>query len=301
MMNDARILVIVVTYNGVKYIENCLRPLQSSGANIETIVVDNGSTDETLNIVRERFPEVKVVETNKNLGFGAANNIGFRYALEQGFDYVYLLNQDAWISPEDIGHLVEINRRNPEFGIISPLHLYRGMTKMDDNFSHTLPRTLINDWVVNIENKPDVYSTGKRMVQAAHWLIPCEVVRKTGGFSPAFFHYGEDHNYCHRVWYWGYDVGIAPSVHAVHDRETRVDSEEKKIYLLGQQWRYRFSDPRVTTKYGLWTVSKSFRKSWPQYKFKLVKPLIKFLKELKELQRIKRLSGCEGAFLNNSE
>ena len=295
-----RILVIVVTYNGAKYIENCLAPLQSSGDNIETIVVDNGSTDETLDIVKSRFPRVIVVETKKNLGFGAANNAGFRYALANGFDYVYLLNQDAWIAPEDIERLVRINASHPEFGIISPLQVYRDKKRLDKNFSSTLPRALINDCVLNTVGESDVFATDNRMVQAAHWLISCDVLRKVGAFSPAFFHYGEDHNFCHRVWYWRYKVGIVPSVMGVHDRSERVDSPSKKLYLLSQRWRFLASNPNVSNKRGLWMVWQSFWSSVRQYKFKLVKPMFSFCCELRRLFRIKRLSCSEGAFLDNS-
>ena len=298
-MSDWRILVIVVTYNGAKYIENCLAPLQSSGDNIETIVVDNGSTDATADIVKRCFPKVIVVEAKKNLGFGAANNVGFRYALANGFDYVYLLNQDAWIAPEDIERLARINAARPEFGIISPLQVYRDKTRLDLNFSKTLPRELINDCVLNTAGESDVYATDNRMVQAAHWLIGCEVLRKVGGFSPAFFHYGEDHNLCHRVWYWGYKVGIVPSVRGVHDREARVDSEAKKIYLISQQWKYFISNPNLTNKRGLLLAGRSMFSSLLAYKFKIVKPVFSFFGELRGVLRTKRASRSQGAFLND--
>ena len=294
-----KILVIVVTYNGLKYIDNCLSPLASAGTNIETMVIDNSSSDGTPGYVKNKYPFAKVIVSERNLGFGAANNIGFKYALKHGFDFVYLLNQDAWIAPEDIERLVSINIAHPEYGIISPLQVYRGMTKMDNNFSHTLPRMLINDWVLNIGNKLDVYATD-RMVQAAHWLLCCDVIKKVGGFSPAFFHYGEDHNLCHRVWYWGYKIGVVPSVKGVHDRENRVESMSKELFLLGQRWRYFISNPNVSNKSGLWMVLRSVRKSLLRYKFQLMKPICLFIKDLNKILRIKKMGCSEGAFLDDS-
>lgn len=292
-----KILVIVVSYNGRNCIRHCLSPITSAGPNFETLVVDNGSSDGTPEIIKKEFPQVKLIVSERNEGFGAANNIGFRYALKNGFDFVYLLNQDAWITPENIEKLVKINVANPEYGIVSPLQLYEGMTKMDENFSKTLPRMLINDCVLGLTDRPEIYATENRMVQAAHWLIRCEVLKKVGGFSPAFFHYGEDHNFCHRVLYWGYKIGIVPAVHGVHDREGRVDTTEKKMLLLGQRWKYFLSDPRVSDKRGLWKVVKSIGAASAQYKFKLVGPVFLFCKEIRRLLEIKKISRIPGAFL----
>ena len=295
-----KILVIVVSYNGRNCIRHCLSPITSAGPNFETLVVDNGSSDGTPEIIKKEFPQVKLIVSERNEGFGAANNIGFRYALKNGFDFVYLLNQDARITPENIEKLVKINVANPEYGIVSPLQLYEGMTKMDDNFSKTLPRMLINDCVVSLTDRPEIYATENRMVQAAHWLINCEVLKKVGGFSPAFFHYGEDHNFCHRVLYWGYKIGIVPSVWGVHDRENRFDSEEKKIYLLGQRWRFYLSDPRISNKRGVWMVAHSFRSSFRQYKFKIIRPLLSVCMETRKIFRIKKKGYFQGAYLGES-
>lgn len=295
-----KILVIIVTYNGAKYIRQCLSPFLSAGPGIELLVVDNASSDETLEIVKSSFPQVRVIVSDQNIGFGAANNIGFNYALQNDFKFVYLLNQDAWITPEKIEKLVKINVANPEYGIVSPLQLYGGMTRLDENFCKTLPRMLINDCVVGLTDRPEIYATEDRMVQAAHWLINCEVLKKVGGFSPVFLHYGEDHNFCHRVLFRGYKIGIVPSVWGVHDRENRVDSEEKKIYLLGQRWRFYLSDPRISNKRGVWMVAHSFRSSFRQYKFKIIRPLLSVCVETRKIFRIKKKGYFQGAYLGES-
>lgn len=298
-MSFLRILAIVVTYNGRKHIEKCLSPLCPGNSQVSVLVVDNGSTDDTPDFIRERFPGVEIVETGRNLGFGAANNMGFEFALRNGYDYVYLLNQDAWVDPDDIVRMAEMNGAHPEFGIVSPLQVYDGMVRLDMNFSRKLPSDLINDYVLNVPLKSDVYEIN-RMVQAAHWLVSCKVLKKVGGFSPAFFHYGEDHNYCHRVMYWGYKIGLVPSVRGVHDREGRVEAIEKQVLLLTQRWRYYLSDPRVSDLHGIRKVARSVCSSVLRYRFRLVKPFFSFCQELRQLLRIKKMTCAPGAFLDDA-
>ena len=79
----------------MKWLQNCLEAIKKSTYPVDTIVIDNGSTDSTVLFIKSNYPEVHLVESGKNLGFGQANNVGMRYALEQNADYVYLLNQDV--------------------------------------------------------------------------------------------------------------------------------------------------------------------------------------------------------------
>ena len=89
-----------VTFNGKEWIERCIRSALESVVPTDVMVVDNGSGDGTPDLIKERFPDVILHENRENLGFAAANNIGFRHAIAHGYRFVYLLNQDAWVFPE---------------------------------------------------------------------------------------------------------------------------------------------------------------------------------------------------------
>ena len=80
------ISVIVVTYNGLQWYDRCFSSLRQSNVPVSTVVVDNASNDGTVAYIKEHFPEIHLIESDKNLGFGGANNIGIRYALDQGCD-----------------------------------------------------------------------------------------------------------------------------------------------------------------------------------------------------------------------
>ncbi|MBO6238114.1 MAG: glycosyltransferase family 2 protein, partial [Bacteroidales bacterium] len=98
----ANILVVIVTFNARKWVRKCLKSLEKSTLPADVLVVDNGSADGTLERIRAEFPGTRIIETGENLGFGAANNIGLRIALDEGYQFAYLLNQDAWLEKDTL-------------------------------------------------------------------------------------------------------------------------------------------------------------------------------------------------------
>lgn len=223
-----KILTIVVTYNAMKWLDRCLGSLMLSGMPSDVIVIDNGSVDGTAEYIQDNYPDVKFVATGENLGFGKANNIGFRYALKYGYEYVYLLNQDAWIFPDTFGTLIEAMEKDRSLGILSPMQMAACLDRPDPRFERWCPKSALRD-VDSRWRKGKVY--GVKFVMAAHWMISRECLENVGGFSPAFKHYGEDDNFIHRALYKGYKVGIHSGAKAVHDREMRPVSKEASMRL----------------------------------------------------------------------
>lgn len=206
------VYVVVVTYNGMKWVDKCLSSLRTSLLPVTTIVIDNNSTDGTPDYVLKQFPEVHLVRSDKNLGFGKANNIGLKKALVDGADYVFLLNQDAWIEAKTIHYLIQASTRNLDFGILSPLHLnYKG-DEIEFYFSTIISPSqcpgLINDFYQS-QYKQEIYSID--FIHAACWLITKKCLQHVGGFDPIFFHYSEDIDFVNRCKYWGFKVGIVPT------------------------------------------------------------------------------------------
>ncbi len=214
-------IVVIVTYNGKQWYDHCLGSLRQSLASVEVVVVDNASSDGSSEYISQHFPEVVVLEQKENIGFGRANNIGIKYALDHGADYVFLLNQDAWVEPETISQLISIAQAHPEYGILSPVHLNAEKSNIEhlllhrlDDFRTTDP-ALFNDLFFG--RLKEVYDT--KYVNAAAWLLPKKTIETVGGFDPLFFVYGEDDNYINRVLYHGMKIGICPTLRMVHDNE----------------------------------------------------------------------------------
>lgn len=223
--NFKKVCVLVVTYNGMKWVDRCFGSLEESAYPAEITVIDNGSTDGTASKIEEDYPGVDLIRTDRNLGFGGANNIGIKNALENGSDYVFLLNQDAWIEPDTIEKLVKIADENREYGIISPMHLNGSGTALDFLFSTYIDARQCPDLISDIflSQTNDVYSLFT--VNAAAWFVGRSVFEEVGYFDDLFFMYGEDDNFADRTKYHGYKIGVTPKTRIFHDR---TDKELKK-------------------------------------------------------------------------
>ena len=226
------ILAIIVTYNGMKWIDKCIRSVLSSTIHSDIFVVDNASSDDTPDYIAKNFPKVLLTRSAKNLGFGAANNIGLQYAIDNNYDYVYLLNQDAWVKEDTFEKLILTQKKHLDYGILSPIQLDSSEKKFDFGFGWELSQWKEHSKVCeDLFFKRNVDIVSFNMIMAAHWLISRDCLLKTGGFSPAFFHYGEDNNYAERVQQKGYKIGVAMDALAIHDRTGRIISDEKKIFF----------------------------------------------------------------------
>ncbi len=225
------VYVVVVSYNGSAWIKGCLESLRNSSVPVKGIIIDNASEDGTPDIVSKEFPFAEVIRNRKNSGFGKANNIGIRKALEYGADYILLLNQDAAIKPDTIEKLIEVFESHPGYGILSPVH-YHNDKLIDYLFLHFMRRDvtpgIINDFITGDLKK--VYQT--TFVNAAIWLISAKCLRTVGGFAPVFPHYGEDNNFIHRCNFHNFKTGIVPGAKGYHFRDQKISDVplKKRIY-----------------------------------------------------------------------
>lgn len=227
-----KVLVIIVTYNAMKWINKSFNSIYNSTIKSDLFVIDNGSSDGTQDYINKNYPQCIFFQSKINLGFGKANNIGLKYALDNNYDYVYLLNQDAWLYPHTIEKLISIHKENPQYGILSPFQIQANIKHLDENFGFSIfnwesNKIIIEDIYFN--RIKDVYPVN--FVMAAHWLMSKECIQKVGGFSPTFPHYGEDNNYIHRAKFHGFKIGVLPTEKVIHDRENRNITKEKRIYM----------------------------------------------------------------------
>lgn len=216
-----KVLVIIVTYNAHYWIHQCLDSVDME--RYDAFVVDNASTDDTLSILHAEYPKAIVRAMDKNLGFGQANNIGLRYALDNGYDYVFLLNQDAWLLPDTIEKLIAAQKQHPEYWVLSPLQMNTEQGGVEKQFGVYCKKNHVQ---LNIDNPQCV-----DFVNAAVWLMPIECIKIVGGFDPIFPHYGEDVDYAQRVRYRNHNVGVVSYTIAYHER---VVIEVSKTKLLNK-------------------------------------------------------------------
>lgn len=239
-----KVNIVIVTYNGMKWLPKCLE----STKQYSVIIVDNNSNDGTIEFIESFHPGIVLLKQNKNLGFGQANNIGISYSLNEGAEHVFLLNQDAYLEERSLEKLIEVSKKNSQFGILSPIHLNGKADKLDEKFSNYLNFRANPDFYSDfILKKPllDIYDVP--FVNAAGWLISRECLETVGGFDPIFFHYGEDDNYCQRLNYHGFNIGVVPVAILLHDREDRpapkvINDDRNYFQVMERQLKLKYAD-----------------------------------------------------------
>jgi hypothetical protein len=213
-----RVAIIIVIWNGQADTLECLHSLSADTyANKEIVIVDNGSTDDSVAGIRREFPQVTILETGENLGFTGGNNVGIRHALAHGADYLYLLNNDTTVEPGALAALVAAAQADPARGLLAPIiyeydpprKIWFAGSQMD------LPRGAA--WHDNshipapTETPFEIpWATGCAM------LIPAPLMRQLDGFDDRYYLSWEDVDLCVRVRKAGRQVVAVPAAIIYH-------------------------------------------------------------------------------------
>jgi GT2 family glycosyltransferase len=221
--------VVIVTYNNRNDIEECLRSvLDQEYPDFEVIVVDNDSTDDTVKLVREKFPLIKVVENNKNYGAAKGYNIGVN-ASEGG--YVALLNPDTVVERDWLSELVRVMEENKDIGACqSRILLYDKPDTINTEGNEV--NYLGFTWCRNYGKK----NSDDKQIQETIGLSVCsailrrDVLEEVGFFDEDFFMYLDDTDLGLRVYLMGYKIVCNPKSIVYHKYKFRV--EKKKFYYL---------------------------------------------------------------------
>ncbi len=213
---------IIVTYNGEQWINECLETLQEGTLNPAIYVVDNGSKDSTTAIVKS-FQGVNLIESDKNLGFGGANNLALKEAYSGGYEYFFLINQDTRVQENTVEELVKQVENTEHRAILCPVQLDGTGKALDRVFESVLRRdhrkfpdhkALLNDFKSG--NLAERYQV--KIANAAFWMLNRKLLEQVGIFHPFFFHYGEDANYWDRARHLGFKMIVAGKTLACHDK-----------------------------------------------------------------------------------
>ncbi len=220
------VIVIIVTYNSEKWIKKNLESIYSQDKLIDVLVIDNKSCDNTLEIIGAYFPQVTVIKLDKNIGFAAANNIGFAKALYGNYNFIFLMNHDAWLTPNCLNQLIKCSDED-NFDILSPMHLNGTGTDWDYGFKRFMPNL---PSPVNFITNQKSFKVDK--INGAFMLITSNALKALKGFDPLFFFYGEDDDFCIRAKKLGFKIGVVTHSFAYHDRQDRIDSPERNFQYI---------------------------------------------------------------------
>jgi GT2 family glycosyltransferase len=244
---------VLLTWNSAAYVKKCLcslsRDLCGSGLSHEIIVIDNGSTDGTLEILRDLPIPLFVIPLSHNTGTTFSRNIGLRMARSQ---YVAILDSDLEISePDTLLRLRDYLERNPRAGVVAPKLYYPSgnYQKTTDVFPTLwvkIKRYLYLREIEALEGKlTDRYSEPREVDYAisAFWLLARDLVEEIGYLDENIVYAPEDVDYCLRVWLAGRPVIFLPSVTAVHhaqeiSRRSPL-SKSMRLHMAGLAYYFR--------------------------------------------------------------
>jgi GT2 family glycosyltransferase len=211
---NPRVSCIVLNWNGWQDTLECLNALKECTYSYLTIiVVDNGSTDDSIARIRANHPEVLLLESAKNLGFAGGNNIGIRYALAHKADYVWLLNNDTRPAPKALAELVAKARTNPRIGAVASICYYAN----EPSKVQAWAGTRVNLWVGYVRNstvpRPDGWFEA---LYGASILIASAAMENVGLLDEGFFLYLEETEFCLRLRRKGWRLAAAPGSEVLH-------------------------------------------------------------------------------------
>lgn len=248
MADASRVAAVVVTYDALPWIEQCLDSLRGA----ETVVVDHGSSDGTVAFVRESFPEAKVVEA-ENRGLGAGWNIGVR---ETSSTYVLLLNADAWLHEGALDRLCNFADTRPRVAVVGPRLLNPDGTLQRSVRGYPTVWRLATEYLFLRKLAPGssalnaFYAGGfdhdevreVEVVMGACMLLRREAIAEVGDCDEDYFLFSEETDWCYRFREAGWGVVFLPGAECVHVRGAshsgRLYRENLRGHLLFL-WKHR--------------------------------------------------------------
>lgn len=231
--------IVIPHFNGKEILYNCIKSLhQSHYQDFNVYVVDNGSTDDSIEYIVEQYPETIVLKSDKNLGYAGGCNYGYRNSKEP---YVWFLNNDTEQEPDCLERLMSFFKSHKEVGAIQPkLISFYDKEKFDysgacggeiDYLGYPFARGRLFDYIEDDKNQYDdsqyiFWASGTAM------LTKRSILDKVGCFDERFFAHMEEIDLCWRMHRHGYKAAVVPSAQLYHYSGFTLSAmNELKMYL----------------------------------------------------------------------
>lgn len=220
-MNQPLVYIIILNWNGYKDTIECLESLKKiTYRNYKIILIDNGSTDESVKILHAKYPKIKLIGNKVNLGFAGGCNIGIKYALKRNSDYVLLLNNDTIVDRKFLTELVNVSKKDVKIGITTSKIYYADKPNVLWSTGNKIDTRRLFAYISESKNQIDLgqYDIVKEIDCA--WgcsiLIPNNLFVKIGLFDERYFMYVEDIDLCIRIKESGHKILYAPKSKVWH-------------------------------------------------------------------------------------
>jgi hypothetical protein len=213
-----KVSIIILNWNGLNDTIECLDSVyRLEYPNFEVVVVDNCSTDGSVGNISREFPQAFLIENSKNLGFTGGNNVGMKYAMRVGADYVWLLNNDTVVEPHTLAKLVEEAEQSPQTGLVSPvIYCYDCHEKVQFMGAY-VDFTNFNVTKVKDSKELEIQLIQRNLILwGTALLIKRKVIETVGYLSEKYFAYVEDCDYSFRAMKANYRASVRLDAHIFH-------------------------------------------------------------------------------------
>lgn len=245
-MRKPNVLVSVLNWNGKDKTIECLRSLfDSDYRDFSVLVIDNASHDNSSETIIRLFPQVKLIENFKNLGFAAAQNQGINFAIENCYEYIWILNNDTIIDPRALSLLVTQMDSDLALGSVSPVliasefpdttHIQFCGCAINWKFQYFEKFKQLDDALVSQEKSPETFC-----LWGTALLVRTSILKQLGGFEEKFFAYFEDVDLSVRVIRAGFRSKIVPDAIAFHSGADDPAKRPPYYVYLNTRNRYFF-------------------------------------------------------------
>jgi GT2 family glycosyltransferase len=266
--SSPKIFIVVLNWNGEADTKDCLISLRKiSYSNYEIILIDNGSTDGSDNRLKSAFPEVAFYKNIENFGFAKGNNIGIRYALEKGADYIVLLNNDTVVDPDFLTFLIQKAESNPQIGIIGPkIYFFNsdiiwyggGMLNARTGFTYHIGEGEPDNGQCDEEREVD-------FISGCVMLVKKKVFDNVGLLDKDYFHSHEDADYCLRAKKKGFKIAYVPKSVVYHKLARTCGGRRSAFYLYYRTRNHLLFKKKQAIKALLF---------WPIFVFLIIKRIL---------------------------
>jgi GT2 family glycosyltransferase len=233
MKETSRVLILIVNWNNYSDTKECLDSLaQLTSDNYQVMLVDNGSIDNSSQLLEEEFPEIQFVNLQENLGFAGGNNVGLEYALKEEFPFTLLLNNDTIVQDGDfLAKLVQVLEEEPSVGAVGPtVEQTDGITQLS-----ILPYPNIGNSIIN---SLGLYHPNHKKRQFVDSIAGCcvlvrrEAIEQAGLLDENYFMYGEETEWFFRIRKKGWKILFLPVDSILHKEGTSSKKiDDKEIYI----------------------------------------------------------------------
>lgn len=197
-----KVITLILNTNRRQDTLACLASLnESSYPDQQIVVLDNASTDGSVEAIRHQFPEVQVVALCENKGYAGNNNVGIQLAMEQGAEWVFVLNEDTILHPDCLSLMIQAAVQDPQIGVVGPMVYHYSEPKTIQSAGGRLDRFWQSTHIGENETDNGQFSSPREVdwISGCAILVKREVIAQLGALDERFFYYWEETEWCLRA------------------------------------------------------------------------------------------------------